>query len=132
MRIDDPFHDGELFVQRRANEVEVAQRNGGMIADAIPKGALRLIGQQPLVALGSLDSDGNVWASVLVGDPGFILAQDETHRRVGCHATPLRGGRPALDQYRDERGGRYARDRPGDTPATARQRSYPTARRHSI
>lgn len=77
MRIDEPFHEGELFVQRRANEVEIAQRNGSMIANAIPKGALRFIGQQPLAVLGSLDRDGNVWASVLVGEPGFLSAPDE-------------------------------------------------------
>ena len=40
MHIDTPFHPGELFVQRRANEAEIAQRNGGVIADAIPKGVL--------------------------------------------------------------------------------------------
>ena len=77
MRIDNPFHEGELFVQRRANETEIAQRNGSVITDAIPKGALQFIGQQSLAILGSLDHDGNVWASVLVGEPGFLSAPDE-------------------------------------------------------
>jgi ferredoxin-NADP reductase/predicted pyridoxine 5'-phosphate oxidase superfamily flavin-nucleotide-binding protein len=77
MRIDDPFHDGELLVQRRANETAIAQRNGGMIADTIVKGALPFIGQQPLAVFGSLDADGKVWASLLVGEPGFLSARDE-------------------------------------------------------
>ena len=77
MRIDRPFHEGELFVQRRADEAEIAQRNSGVMADALPKGALRFIGQQFLAVLGSLDGDGNVWASLLVGEPGFLTASDE-------------------------------------------------------
>ncbi|MCG8428321.1 MAG: pyridoxamine 5'-phosphate oxidase family protein, partial [Chromatiales bacterium] len=77
MQIHEPFHEGELSVQQRANEAEIAQRNGGVIADTILKGALPFIGQQPLAVCGSLDPDGNVWASVLVGEPGFLLARDE-------------------------------------------------------
>jgi ferredoxin-NADP reductase/predicted pyridoxine 5'-phosphate oxidase superfamily flavin-nucleotide-binding protein len=77
MRINAPFHEGELSIQRRANEAELARRNGSVIADAIPKGALRFIGQQPLAVFGSLDPEGNVWASVLVGEPGFLSAPDE-------------------------------------------------------
>ncbi len=88
MRIDDTFHDGELFVQRRAGEAEMAQRNGGVIADTVPKGALRFIGQQPLVVFGSLDPEGNVWASVLVGEPGFLAAPDE--RAVELNVTQRR------------------------------------------
>lgn len=77
MRIENPFHEGELLVQRRANETGTARRNGSVIADTIPNGALRFIGEQPLAAVGSLDGDGNVWASVLVGKPGFMSAPDE-------------------------------------------------------
>ena len=76
MRIENPYHPGELVVQRRANEAELAQRNGGVLADVIPMGALRFIGQQSLAILGSLDREGNVWASVLVGEPGFISSPE--------------------------------------------------------
>ncbi len=77
MKIKEPFHDGELLIQQRANEAEIAQRNGAVIADVIPKGALRFIQQQALAVVGSLDSDGHVWASVLVGEPGFLSATDQ-------------------------------------------------------
>jgi ferredoxin-NADP reductase/predicted pyridoxine 5'-phosphate oxidase superfamily flavin-nucleotide-binding protein len=77
MRLDETFHEGELLVQQRANEAAIAQRNGGMIADTIVNGALPFIGQQPLAVLGSLDADGKVWASLLVGEPGFLSARDE-------------------------------------------------------
>jgi len=88
MLIDEPFHEGELFVQRRANEAEIAQRNGGVIADTILKGALPFIGQQSMAVFGSLDVDGNVWASVLVGEPGFLAAPDE--RAVALDVTQRR------------------------------------------
>lgn len=77
MSIEKPFHEGELVTQQRANEAAFAQRNARVIADAIPKGTLRFIGQQSIAIFGSLDLEGNVWTSILIGDPGFISATDE-------------------------------------------------------
>ncbi len=80
MRIDNPFHEGELQVQERAGELEEGRRNGRVLADSIMKGALKFVAQQPMVVLGSVDDEQNVWASVLFGTPGFVIAPDE--RRV--------------------------------------------------
>ncbi len=80
MRIDSPFHEGELQVQERANELEEGARNGRVVADSIMKGALKFVAQQPMVVLGSVDDEQEVWASVLFGPPGFVTAPDE--RRV--------------------------------------------------
>jgi len=77
MDFDSPFHEGELSVQLRAREVEYARRNAGLISNTIPIGAIPFISQQSLVVFGSVDPDDNLWASVMVGDPGFIKAQDE-------------------------------------------------------
>jgi len=76
MRIEQPFHAGELSVQQRTGELEHARRNGQIISDSIPEGALGFIEQQSLAVLGSLDSQQNIWASVLVGLPGFLRAVD--------------------------------------------------------
>ncbi|MFC1749238.1 pyridoxamine 5'-phosphate oxidase family protein [Pseudomonadota bacterium] len=76
MPINNPYHEGELAVQQRANEADMARMNSGALADAIPAGALRFIAQQPMVVAGSIDSLGRVWASVLFGQPGFIHALD--------------------------------------------------------
>jgi len=76
MAANTPYHDGELFVQQLANESEMARINSGALADAIPAGALRFIKQQPMVVVGSVDSKGQVWASLLFGPPGFLQAQD--------------------------------------------------------
>ena len=80
MRIDDPFHEGELQVQQRAGEREEGRRNGRVFADSIMSGALKFVAQQPMVVFGSVDDEQNVWASVLFGPPGFITPPDE--RRV--------------------------------------------------
>ncbi len=77
MRIENPFHEGERWVQERAGELLEGERNGRVLADAILKGALKFIAQQPMVVLGSIDKEENVWASVLFGKPGFMTAPDE-------------------------------------------------------
>lgn len=77
MRIESPYHEGELLVQQRAGVLETGQRNSQVISDSIIQGALPFIRQQPLAILGSLDKELNVWASVLIGQPGFMTAVDE-------------------------------------------------------
>lgn len=67
-----PFHEGELAVQRRANESRIAERNGVVIKDAIISGALPFIRQQPMAILGSQDNEGRLWASLVFGNPGFL------------------------------------------------------------
>jgi hypothetical protein len=74
---DTPFHDGERRVQERAGEKPQAQRSASVISSTIMKAALSFLGQQYLLAVGSLDTEGNPWASVLLGEPGFVSAQDE-------------------------------------------------------
>ena len=80
MRIENPYHQGEIQVQERAGELEEGQRNGRVLADSIMKGALKFIAQQPMVVLASRDENQDLWASVLFGSPGFVTAPDE--RRV--------------------------------------------------
>lgn len=70
------FHEGELAAQMRANETAIARMNGGIISDRITGGAIGFIAQQPMVAVGSVDREGLVWASVLFGMQGFLQAKD--------------------------------------------------------
>lgn len=77
MQITDPFHEGEKQVQDRLGQREQAIRNGRAINTSIMKGALKFIAQQPMAVFGSVDADDHVWASVLLGEPGFITAADE-------------------------------------------------------
>lgn len=76
MRIENPYHEGELLVQQQVGEAIAAAQNGRVIADSILTGALKFIEQQPMVILGSMDAKENVWASVLFGYPGFVQPVD--------------------------------------------------------
>ena len=77
MKIEQPFHQGELAVQERAGVLHEGAQNGQVIQDSIIKGALRFVGQQSMAVLGTVDSEQNIWASVLVGQAGFMHADDE-------------------------------------------------------
>ena len=77
MRIESPYHAGELLVQEHVGVLSEGASNSRVIQDSILKGALRFLNQQGMAVLGSLDQDRNVWASVLMGQPGFMKAGDE-------------------------------------------------------
>lgn len=76
MAISNPYHEGELAVQQRTNETELAHINSAAIDNTILVGALRFIEQQPMAVIGSMDTQGRVWVSTLLGNPGFFRALD--------------------------------------------------------
>ena len=77
MKIENPFHEGELEVQGRVGVLDEGAMNARVIQDSIIKGALRFLSQLPMAVFGSLDRDNNVWASVFIGTPGFMQAEDD-------------------------------------------------------
>jgi len=92
MMMNKLYHQGELAVQRRAKVLEQAKNTGQMVSKAMPVGALAFIQQQPMIVIGSISSEGEVWASTLFGKPelgkpahgkpglatpGFLYAPDE-------------------------------------------------------
>ncbi len=101
MRIESPYHEGELLAQQRVGAAEEGRRNGRAIADTIIKGAFNFIEQQPMVVLGSVDPQANIWASVLVGRPGFLRVPDERTVEFDLAQTP----RNAQDPDRLHRAG---------------------------
>lgn len=70
------FHDGELIVQKRAKQTMSAKMNSLAISDQIPRDAKQFIEQKMMVAAGSKDADGNIWASILFGLPGFVYVKN--------------------------------------------------------
>lgn len=77
MKIENPYHEGELQVQARVGVLDEGAQNSRVIQDSIIKGALRFINQLPMAVFGSLDQDDHVWASVFIGTPGFMRAEDD-------------------------------------------------------
>lgn len=72
----NPFHPGELAVQVRAGEEQMARRNGQIIGDRIPNGALKFVDKQPMVVVSSFDDEQNIWTSLLAGKPGLVTAEN--------------------------------------------------------
>jgi predicted pyridoxine 5'-phosphate oxidase superfamily flavin-nucleotide-binding protein len=84
-----PFHGGELAVQRRAGMQTGASRIGGSIRPTIPPAVQAFLRLQRMVVVASAGVAGQVWASLLTGEPGFAQALDE--RSVAIAAAPVPG-----------------------------------------
>lgn len=76
MTKNTPYHNGELTVQQRVDQLSKAQASARAISNQIPVGALTFIEQRQMVVIASMDTQGRVWASTVFGQPGFVHAQD--------------------------------------------------------
>ncbi|WP_026910598.1 pyridoxamine 5'-phosphate oxidase family protein [Patulibacter minatonensis] len=73
------FHPGELEVQRRAGEDEVAARVARSIREDVPDVAAAFLEAQPFVVIATTDDTGHPVASLLSGPPGVVrVAGDRT------------------------------------------------------
>jgi predicted pyridoxine 5'-phosphate oxidase superfamily flavin-nucleotide-binding protein len=68
------FHEGEREVQRRAGVAAEARDLGRGITRAIPAGARPFLEAQRIAVLAGVDEGRRVWASLLIGAPGFITS----------------------------------------------------------
>jgi predicted pyridoxine 5'-phosphate oxidase superfamily flavin-nucleotide-binding protein len=81
------FHAGELAVQERVGVRErIAEPGARMIRDAMPAQHREFFEKLPMIVVGSLDDQRRPWASVLVGQPGFMQTPDDRHLRIGASA----------------------------------------------
>ena len=100
-----PYHEGEIAVQKRTGERDVALRNGAAISSRIAPGALSFLARQRLVAVSAIGDTGRVSTTVWCGPPGFVQSADGervTVRLASIEASPddpiLSGGlRPGLE-----------------------------------
>lgn len=76
MNDNNPFHAGERAVQERILGPAEARSNERAIGNALPAAALPYIERLPMAIIGSRDAQGRVWASVVLGTPGFMIAPD--------------------------------------------------------
>ncbi|MBC7939309.1 MAG: pyridoxamine 5'-phosphate oxidase family protein [Chitinophagaceae bacterium] len=89
-RQDNPFHAGELAVQQRLGiaerMLEIGQR---VVRTHLPEQHREFYAQLPFVMVGSVDGQQRPWASVLVGEQGFIQSPHE--RQLNFAARPVPG-----------------------------------------
>ena len=89
-RSESPFHQGELAIQARMGAQERIDKQGRrMIREFMPEQHRQFYTQLPYVIVGTVDSSSNLWASILVGKPGFLSSPNEYTLRVASQ--PLFG-----------------------------------------
>jgi predicted pyridoxine 5'-phosphate oxidase superfamily flavin-nucleotide-binding protein len=81
------FHEGEIAVQERVGVSRQASRVGGSIHPAIPPLAQDFLESQPYIFAGSIDENERVWASILVGEVGFLNVLNDRTIRIGSPVT---------------------------------------------
>lgn len=81
------WHEGETFIQAK---VGVAERMEGVgqrvIRDFMPDQHRDFYGQLPFIVLGSVDAEGDAWATFIEGRPGFMSSPTPT--ALDLHARP--------------------------------------------
>lgn len=88
------YHEGELALQERAGVQGMAERIARGIHTAMPPIAQSFLQDQSLAVAGTVDSEGRVWASSLVGEPGFLYPMDAHTVRIEAQSPP---GDPLVD-----------------------------------
>src|SRR5262245_46602362 len=74
---DSAFHPGEQALQQRAGVRDRLEQVGRkVIRDFMPDQHRALFAQLPFLIVGSIDAERRPWASIVVGDPGFIRSPD--------------------------------------------------------
>ena len=89
-RIESPFHAGELAIQARLGTQDRMDKQGRrFIREYLPEQHRQFFAQLPYGIVGTVDASGCLWASILMGKPGFLSTPDERTLRVA--AQPLFG-----------------------------------------
>lgn len=84
------FHEGERLAQHRIGVLDkMAALGPRVIREFMPDQHRDFFRQLPYLLVATLDQLGQPWASILVGNPGFIDSPDDTHLTIRARA--LRG-----------------------------------------
>lgn len=81
------YHKGELAAQDRAGFREHADHLRPIISDRLPRGARDFLADLRFLVVGATAPDGQVWASMVYGQPGFLQALGPREVLIG--ARPL-------------------------------------------
>lgn len=84
-----PFHSGEQALQQQAGVREQMEQFGRqVIRDHMPEQHRNFYQQLPFILAGHADADGNPWASLLYGKPGFIHSPDPHRLQINSPVIP--------------------------------------------
>ncbi|WP_405155062.1 pyridoxamine 5'-phosphate oxidase family protein [Paenibacillus sp. FSL K6-0108] len=85
--MDSVYHRGEIAVQQMAGELNMAEQTGRSVRDYMPKAASDFLANQTFIIISTIDGNHRVWATLLIGAPGFVEPIDEQNVRI--HISPL-------------------------------------------
>lgn len=72
-----PFHEGEVALQKTVGVAERMEALGRrVVRDFMPDQHREFYRQLPFIVLGSVDSSGDTWVTLLSGRPGFMTSPD--------------------------------------------------------
>lgn len=78
-----PWHAGEIAMQRSIGAAERMDEIGRRVMrDHLIEQHRQFYTQLPFVVLGAVDANGDAWATLRAGAPGFLAAPDAHHLRV--------------------------------------------------
>lgn len=98
-RTKAPFHRGEEALQASIGLRErMGEIGNKLIRDHMPEQHRELFSKLPMVFVGALDAQGQPWATVVHGPPGFVHTPDARTLRV---QQPLDDQDPAREGVRD-------------------------------
>ena len=87
--VNAAFHAGEQAMQARAGvQAQMAYIGPRVMRDQMPDQHREFFGLLPFVVVGSMDAQGQPWASVLAGPPGFMQSPDPTHLAIRARPLP--------------------------------------------
>lgn len=66
------YHRGEIAAQERAGLTRQAAHAEPVIRNTVPAVAADFLAEQPFVVVGGADERGRIWATQLLGRPGFL------------------------------------------------------------
>lgn len=95
-----PFHRGEQAIQSRLGVRDKMEQFGRrVIRDHMPDQHRAFYQQLPFILVGHADDKGWPWASILFGEPGFMVSEDA--KTLNIQTTPVKGD-PLADSLKPE------------------------------
>ncbi|KJV32315.1 pyridoxamine 5'-phosphate oxidase family protein [Pantoea sp. SM3] len=83
------WHAGEIALQQQAGVAErMAEVGQRVIRDYMPDQHRDFYAQLPFIVAGSVDAQGDVWATLLEGQPGFIFSPNATTLDIAAQPDP--------------------------------------------
>lgn len=85
-----PWHAGEVAMQRTIGVAErMAAVGGKVVRDFMPDQHRDFYEQLPVIMMGAVDRQGDAWATLAVGNPGFLSSPDPRTLAFAVQRDPL-------------------------------------------